>query len=778
MLAWTIKNKKSFRKTAILAVGFFVAVFLFLNIIPALAQIVVQGTDPQGPDMFGLEPIGQNIGLASTDIRLIVARIIRAVLGLLGIIAIVIMMYAGFTIMTAGGNEEKIIKGKKTMINGVIGIAIILSSFAIVQFLINMLGGGSQLGAAPDFVKKPYINTYSGSGSLGTIIKDHYPTRDQIDVKRNVSIIVTFDSAIDPSSIIENTNDTCWDETDTFATTTCNFKLIGENKVILKPYYGDCLTDVDNFSYALHCDKLITTSTEIYRSKEITGTEEDETVIKELVNAAAMTTYNGDGVAKTFVFKPLEALGDDVEDVWYTVDLRPSILKKIEPGDEVVSVFSGSYSGHYLWEFQTGTEFDFDPPHVIYVNPAVGELDVPKNRRVQIMFNEAINPLTVQGIFSTSSIFDNILINRPEQASTTDKIVSGEWKITNGYTAVEFVPDEECGFNSCGKLMYCLSVDCPEDNPEGNWDCSNNYEILIRTAQKIDGTDLFEAVPLTGVTDTADNALNGDWDVEGDIEVFDGRPTKGLNGNFKLINENEKVADNYFWSFEVLNKVDREAPFIENVTPELDQGGVGEKEPVIINFSKMMILSSLDDLDMTEFPDDSLDDNGDPLEDNQRNLYTDTPQGSCFLVGDNVEKDRRCLDSFWSIDISRVVDDKAQTELRHRVLGPNGYDFYYYPEIPSTVLDENQNCLYPGYGPDTDVAGADVECKISYNEFGNVLENKPGCVEVNIVSSTDTGCIQTTSPNTNGELTNDKWQSSTSTCLDFLEDESKDYENN
>ena len=106
------KNKLTVLKTATIFVIFFAVVFLFTAFLPAKAQVVVPGSENVNQDMFGLQPVDENIALSGMDIRLIVARIIRAVLGLLGIITISLMMYAGYTIMTAGGNEEKITTGK------------------------------------------------------------------------------------------------------------------------------------------------------------------------------------------------------------------------------------------------------------------------------------------------------------------------------------------------------------------------------------------------------------------------------------------------------------------------------------------------------------------------------------------------------------------------------------------------------------------------------------------------------------------------------------------
>ena len=102
--------------------------FSFLSVLFLGSFLFLSFAFAQG-DLFGLQPVDDTIGLGGQDIRLTIARIIRALLGLLGIIAVGIMLYGGFVYMTAGGNEEKIGTAKKILINGVIGLVIILSSF-------------------------------------------------------------------------------------------------------------------------------------------------------------------------------------------------------------------------------------------------------------------------------------------------------------------------------------------------------------------------------------------------------------------------------------------------------------------------------------------------------------------------------------------------------------------------------------------------------------------------------------------------------------------------
>ena len=80
-----------------------------------------------------------NLGLGEEDPRVIAVNIVRIALTFIGIIAICIIIYAGFLWMTAAGSPEKIDKAKKTLIGAVIGLIIILSAWAIVTFIINRM---------------------------------------------------------------------------------------------------------------------------------------------------------------------------------------------------------------------------------------------------------------------------------------------------------------------------------------------------------------------------------------------------------------------------------------------------------------------------------------------------------------------------------------------------------------------------------------------------------------------------------------------------------------
>ncbi|MBI5654328.1 hypothetical protein HZC53_01580 [Candidatus Uhrbacteria bacterium] len=93
---------------------------------------------------LGVNAIQSTIKLGSGDIRQTAARIINVALGFLGIVAVVIVLLGGFKWMIAGGSEEKTGEAKKLIVSGIIGLAIILSAWAITSFVISRLVTATQ----------------------------------------------------------------------------------------------------------------------------------------------------------------------------------------------------------------------------------------------------------------------------------------------------------------------------------------------------------------------------------------------------------------------------------------------------------------------------------------------------------------------------------------------------------------------------------------------------------------------------------------------------------
>jgi len=101
-----------------------------LLVIPLLAS--AQVTIRSG---FGL-----TFGLGTADLESSVVRIVQWVLGFLGLIAVIFILYGGLIWMMAGGNEEKVTKAKKTIVAAVVGLVVVLIAWSIITFVVSQTG--------------------------------------------------------------------------------------------------------------------------------------------------------------------------------------------------------------------------------------------------------------------------------------------------------------------------------------------------------------------------------------------------------------------------------------------------------------------------------------------------------------------------------------------------------------------------------------------------------------------------------------------------------------
>jgi len=68
-----------------------------------------------------------------------VGSLIQVALGMVGLIAILLVIYGGFKWMTSGGSEEKVDEAKKLLYSGIIGLVIIFSAYALSSFVLKAL---------------------------------------------------------------------------------------------------------------------------------------------------------------------------------------------------------------------------------------------------------------------------------------------------------------------------------------------------------------------------------------------------------------------------------------------------------------------------------------------------------------------------------------------------------------------------------------------------------------------------------------------------------------
>ena len=66
-----------------------------------------------------------------------VNKIINVVIGVLGVVAVAVVIYGGFLFLTAQGDPGKIKKGKDSITWGIIGLVIALLSWSIINFVLT-----------------------------------------------------------------------------------------------------------------------------------------------------------------------------------------------------------------------------------------------------------------------------------------------------------------------------------------------------------------------------------------------------------------------------------------------------------------------------------------------------------------------------------------------------------------------------------------------------------------------------------------------------------------
>jgi heme/copper-type cytochrome/quinol oxidase subunit 2 len=121
----------------------FISKKLFVSTL--LSLILIVSALPVFAQIEGLENFGKaadyvaDTSATPKDPAEIVGGLISTVLSVLGIIAVVLIIYAGFIWMTAAGNTEKIDKAKKILGNAVIGLIIILMAYSITYFVTRSL---------------------------------------------------------------------------------------------------------------------------------------------------------------------------------------------------------------------------------------------------------------------------------------------------------------------------------------------------------------------------------------------------------------------------------------------------------------------------------------------------------------------------------------------------------------------------------------------------------------------------------------------------------------
>ena len=65
------------------------------------------------------------------------------ILGISGSVTLLFFIYGGVVLLTSGGAQERVTQGRTILVNSVIGLVIIFTSYMIISFTIGALKGGT-----------------------------------------------------------------------------------------------------------------------------------------------------------------------------------------------------------------------------------------------------------------------------------------------------------------------------------------------------------------------------------------------------------------------------------------------------------------------------------------------------------------------------------------------------------------------------------------------------------------------------------------------------------
>jgi hypothetical protein len=129
-------SKKTLKQLAIVTGLSVLGILLFSFAPTAFAQLISPG---DAPTRISAATGGQG------SARQLILTILNFFLGFLGLLAVIMIIYGGILYVSAAGNQESIDKGKKIIMYAIIGLVVILLSFAIVNTVLGGAGTGTDV---------------------------------------------------------------------------------------------------------------------------------------------------------------------------------------------------------------------------------------------------------------------------------------------------------------------------------------------------------------------------------------------------------------------------------------------------------------------------------------------------------------------------------------------------------------------------------------------------------------------------------------------------------
>jgi cytochrome bd-type quinol oxidase subunit 2 len=110
-----------------------VASFISMFFTPVLAFAGSNATVPMG----WVDEIFDSLLSTPGTLEDLIVKVLNWLIGGSAVVCVVMLIVAGFTYMTSGGNEEKTQKATKTLTNAIIGLVICFVAVMLVNFVLK-----------------------------------------------------------------------------------------------------------------------------------------------------------------------------------------------------------------------------------------------------------------------------------------------------------------------------------------------------------------------------------------------------------------------------------------------------------------------------------------------------------------------------------------------------------------------------------------------------------------------------------------------------------------
>lgn len=109
--------------------------FFSINSCSALTSDPITGLN----ETASVTVLDQSAGSNENFIQTFIGKLIGTILSFVGVIFLILTIYAGITWMTSRGNEQEVTKAKSLLVDSIIGLIIVFAAYAITVFIGNFV---------------------------------------------------------------------------------------------------------------------------------------------------------------------------------------------------------------------------------------------------------------------------------------------------------------------------------------------------------------------------------------------------------------------------------------------------------------------------------------------------------------------------------------------------------------------------------------------------------------------------------------------------------------